>query len=85
MIPGVHALCLTSIKQLDQDYLKIYDGGSEYSDLIANITGVYGQTKVGVSKNQMYIMLEMHSSDSKKAFKAIIQEIGTILKNDCIT
>ena len=46
---------------------------------------MYGQTKVDVSKNQMYIMLEMHSSDSKKGFKAIIQEIGTILKNDCIT
>ena len=70
-----------SIKQLDQDYLKIYDGGSEYSDLIANITGVYSQTKVDISRNQMYIILETHSSNSKRGFKAIIQEIGTKLNN----
>ena len=40
-----------------------------------------------MSKNQMYIMLETHSSNSKKGFKATIQEIGTKPNNNlyCLT
>ena len=59
------------------DYLEIYDGGSEYSDLMANMTGMHNQTKISVPGNQMFITFESNSTTfAKKGFRAFIDKIG---------
>ena len=55
----------------------IFDGGSEYSDLRANITGIHNQTKISVPGNQVFIKFESNSTTfAKKGFKAFIDKIG---------
>ena len=55
--------------------MKIYDGGSEYSDLISILTGMHDQTKISVPGNQMFIIFESSSTNAKKGFKAQIHKI----------
>ena len=59
------------------DYLKIFDGGSEYSDLMANMTGMHNQAKISIPGNQMFIRFQSNSTYfAKKGFKALINKIG---------
>ena len=62
-----------SLKQLESGvaYLKVYDGGSKYSDLIKSITGNYNKTKISIPGNQMFVVYET-SNISKQNFKASI-------------
>ena len=75
----INILCI-SLKQLESgfDYLRIFDGGSQHSDLIYNITGSYINTKVSIPGNQMYVVFETRLSVTKKGFKASIQDLGKI-------
>ena len=59
---------------------KIYDGGSEYSEVVENLSGIYNQTKVSVPSNQVFISFEANSKfDNKnKDFMAYIIEKGNI-------
>ena len=56
------------------DYLKIYNGGNNYSNQIAQLTGTYHGTKVSVPRNQMFIVFDTNNSTTKKGFKALIHE-----------
>ena len=56
------------------DYLRVYDGGSKYSDLIKCMTGTYRNTKVSSPRNQMFIEFVTTSIDSKRGFNASILE-----------
>ena len=71
-----------SHKQLEGglDFLKIYDGGSIYSDLIKNMTGTYRNTKVSISRNQMFVVFETTSMAARKGFKASIHKIGKVIR-----
>ena len=56
--------------------LQIYDGGSKYSDLIKNMTGIHRNTKVSIPRNQMFVVFETSSIVSKRGFNASILENG---------
>ena len=56
--------------------MKIYDGGSMYSDLVISITGNYSNKKISIPGNQMYIEFETISTVSKGGFKASIYKNG---------
>ena len=56
------------------DYLRVYDGGSKYSDLIKSMTGVYKNTQVSGPRNQIFVTFETSSTISKRGFKASILE-----------
>ena len=44
------------------DYIRVYDGGSNHSDLIKSMTGDYSYTKVSSPRNQMFIEFETTGS-----------------------
>ena len=56
------------------DYLRVYDGGSKYSDLIKSMTGVYKNTKVSGPRNQIFVNFETNSLVARKGFEASIHE-----------
>ena len=56
------------------DYLRVYDGGSKYSDLIKSMTGSYKNTKVSGPRNQIFINFETSSSVARMGFEASIYE-----------
>ena len=56
------------------DYLRVYDGGSKYSDLIKSMTGTYRNTKVSTPGNQMFVAFEISSRVAKRGFMASILE-----------
>ena len=58
------------------EYLKIYEGGSEYSDLVKNITGSHKQSNVSVPGNQMFVKFETTSKVASEGFRAFIHRIG---------
>ena len=62
------------------EYIRIYDGGSEYADLAETITGVHKQTVVSVPGNQMFVKFETSSKVATNGFRAFINKIG-IIKN----
>ena len=61
------------------EYLKIYEGGSEYADLVKNITGIHAQTNVSVPGNQMFVKFETSSKVARKGFRAYIHRIGNLI------
>ena len=56
------------------DNLKVYDGGSNHSDLIKKLTGTYRNTKVSSPRNQVFIEFETTSIVAKRGFNAYILE-----------
>ena len=56
------------------DNLKVYDGGSNHSDLIKKLTGTYRNTKVSSPRNQVFIEFETTSIVAKRGFNASILE-----------
>ena len=59
------------------DSLKVYDGGSKYSDLIKSMTGVYKNAKVSGPRNQIFVNFETSSSVARRGFEASIHENST--------
>ena len=59
------------------DNLKVYDGGSNHSDLIKKLTGTYRNTKISSPRNQMFIEFETSSSVARRGFEASIHENST--------
>ena len=73
-----------SLKKLENEYLQIYDGGSKYSDLIANITAdTHNQTELVSMHNQMFVTFTISTTLAKRGgFSASIENIGDIyIKN----
>ena len=56
------------------DYLRVYDGGSNHSDLIEDMTGTYSNKIVISPRNQMFIEFDTTSIVAKRGFKASILE-----------
>ena len=54
------------------DYLKVYDGGSNYSNLIKELTGTYSNELVSVPRNQMFVTFETTSMVTGRGFKASV-------------
>ena len=64
------------------EYVNIYEGGSEYADLVRNFTGIYKQTNVSVAGNQMFVKFETSSTvAARRGFRAYIHRIGINLTN----
>ena len=74
---------INTIIQIEKglDYIEIYDGGSQYSEVVANLSGIFNQTKVSIPGNQVFINFEVNSiSDNKiKGFNAFILEKGNTI------
>ena len=64
------------MKQLEDgfDFLKIYNGGNDYSNQIAELTGTYHKTKVSVPRNQMFIVFDTNDAITKKGFESLIHK-----------
>ena len=67
-----------SLKKLENEYLQIYDGGSKYSDLIANITAdTHNQTELVSMHNQMFVTFTTSTILTKRGgFRASIKKNG---------
>ena len=62
----------------------IYEGGSEYADLVKNITGIKKQTNVTIPSNQMFVRFETSLTTAKKRFRALIHKIGKYILPLCV-
>ena len=57
-------------------FLKIYDGGSEEADMVANLNGVVmNGTKISTPRNQIFAVLNMNgNNDASIRFNAVVIE-----------
>ena len=57
------------------DFLEIYNGGSDDSEMVANLTGLMNDTKISISGNQMFLVFKTNNEIvSKAGFHAMILE-----------
>ena len=56
------------------DFLDIYNGGSDNSEMVANLTGQMNDTKISISGNQMFVVLKTNHEIVSKGFHALIME-----------
>ena len=56
------------------DYIRVYDGGSNHSDLIKLMTGTYRNIKISSPRNQLFIEFETTSIVAKRGFNVFILE-----------
>ena len=56
------------------DYLSIHNGGSDNSEMVANLTGQMNDTKISISGNQMFLVFQTDNKIVRKGFHAFIIE-----------
>ena len=56
------------------DFLEIYNGGSDDSEMVANLTGLMNDTKISISGNQMFLVFKTNNKIVSKGFHAMILE-----------
>ena len=56
------------------DYLSIHNGGSDDSEIVANLTGQMNDTKISISGNQMFLVFKTNNEIVSKGFHAFIIE-----------
>ena len=56
------------------DYLSIHNGGSDDSEMVANLTGQMNDTKISISGNQMFLVFKTNNEIVSKGFHAMILE-----------
>ena len=56
------------------DYLSIHNGGSNDSEIVANLTGQINYTKISISSNQMFLVFKTNNEIVSKGFYALIME-----------
>ena len=56
------------------DYLSIHNGGSDDSEMVANLTGLMNDTKISISGNQMFLVFKTNNEIVSKGFHAMILE-----------
>ena len=56
------------------DYLSIHNGGSDNSEMVANLTGQMNDTKISISGNQMFLVFQTNNEIVRKGFHAFIIE-----------
>ena len=64
------------LQQLEDtnDFLDIYNGGSDDSEMIAKLTGQMNDTKISISGNQMFVVFKTNHEIISKGFHALILE-----------
>ena len=61
------------------DYLSIHNGGSDDSEIVANLTGQMNDTKISISGNQMSLVFKTNNEIVRKGFHALIMESKYLL------
>ena len=56
------------------DYLSIHNGGSDDSEIVANLTGQMNDTTISISGNQMFVVFKSNNETVAKGFHALIIE-----------
>ena len=56
------------------DFLEIYNGVSDDSEMVANLTGLMNDTKISISGNQMFLVFKTNNEIVSKGFHAMILE-----------
>ena len=56
------------------DYLHIYNGGSDYSEMVAKLTGQINDTTISIAGNQMFVVFHTNEDIIRKGFHALIME-----------
>ena len=56
------------------DYLSIHNGGSDDSEMVANLTGQMNDTKISIPGNQMFLVFKTNNELVCKGFHALILE-----------
>ena len=57
-----------------KDYLNIYDGGSDDSELVESLTGELDNKKISVQGNQMFLVFYTNNENVREGFQALIIE-----------
>ena len=64
----------------DTSFLKIYDGGSEQAEMIANLNGVMNDNKISTPRNQIFAVLNMNGNDDESIrFNAALIESKALI------
>ena len=58
----------------NNDFINIYNGGSDDSEMVANLTGLMNDTKISISGNQMFLVFKTNNEIVSKGFHAMILE-----------
>ena len=56
------------------DYLSIHNGGSDDSEMVANLTGQMNDTTISISGNQMFVVFKTNHDIVRKGFHALVLE-----------
>ena len=56
------------------DFLDIYNGGSDDSEMVARLTGQMNDTIISISGNQMFLEFKTNNEIVCKGFHALIME-----------
>ena len=56
------------------DYLIIHNGGSDVSEMVANLTGQMNDTKISIPGNQILLVFKTNHETVAKGFHALIIE-----------
>ena len=56
------------------DFLDIYNGGSDNSELVAKLTGQMNDTTISISGNQMFLVFKTNHEIIAKGFHSLIIE-----------
>ena len=56
------------------DFLDIYNGGSDDSEMVANLTGTMNYPNISISGNQMFVVFKTNHEIVVKGFHALIIE-----------
>ena len=56
------------------DYLDIYNGGSDDSEMVAKLTGAMNDTTISIPGNQMFVVFKTNNEIVRKGFHALILE-----------
>ena len=63
------------------DYLSIHNGGSDDSEIVANLTGQMNDTTISISGNQMFVVFKTNNEIVSKGFHALIIESKYFVEN----
>ena len=63
------------------DFLEIYNGVSDDSEMVANLTGLMNDTKISISGNQMFLVFKTNNEIVRKGFHALIIESKYFYQN----
>ena len=56
------------------DFLEIYNGGSDNSEMLAKLTGQMNETEISIPGNQIFVVFKTNHKIVRKGFHALIIE-----------